>query len=203
MGDHQLQVSVRVVSAGAAPVGPLAVSQGSAAMTVEIDNATFVLGGLKLETAGLDNTVDWVYEQSEVVPLDLSGDAILVFDTDVPAGTYKELELSIDKLEVGNPAEDPLITQYPLLADASVLVEGTVDGTPFAFTAPLDIDLELLFHAPKTFVDGEPRPVLVELAIETSGWFMGAIDMLDPNDPANQSAIEGSIQASLELHEDD
>jgi hypothetical protein len=111
--------------------------------------------------------------------------------------------VSIDKLEVGNPAEDPLITQYPELADASVLVKGTVDGTPFAFTAPLDVDLELLFDAPIEFTGEQDAATLVSLTIDVSGWFAGTGDMLDPNDPNNQSAIEGNIQASLDLLEND
>ncbi len=172
-------------------------------MTVAVQNATFVLGGLKLETAGLDDTVDWVFAESVVIPLDFTGTPTLAFDTDVPPGLYKELEVSIDKLEVGNLSEEPLIAQYPQLADASVLVEGTVDGTPFTFTAPLDIDLELPFASPTEF-PAEGNPVtLVSLTIDVSGWFAGTGDMLDPNDPANRSAIEGKIQASLELDEDD
>ncbi len=201
LGDRQVQVTVRVIPTGAAPAGTLAPVQGSAA-TVEIQSVSFVLGGLKLETAGLDETVDWIHEQSEVVPLDLTGDPILVFDTDVPAGTYKELEVSIDKLEVGNPAEEPLIVAYPALADASVLIQGTVDGAPFTFTAPLDVDLELPFASPRTFVDGEPRPLLVELVIDPTGWFVGPTATLDPRDEANRSVIEGNIQASLELFDD-
>ena len=121
----------------------------------------------------------------------------------VPDGTYKELEVSIDKLEVGNPAEDPLIAQYPELSDASVLVKGTVDGTPYSFAAPLDVDLELLFDAPIEFTGEQDAVTLVPLTIDVSDWFAGTADLLDPNDPNNQSAIEGNIQASLDLLEND
>jgi hypothetical protein len=208
LGDHALQVSVRVVGGtGAAPALPNGSSGVSAATTVEVQSATFVLGGLKLETAGLDNTVDWVFEESVVIPLDFTGDPVLAFDIDVPAGIYKELEVSIDKLEVGNPAEDPLIAQYPQLADASVLVTGLVTrdgGTPEAFTfaAALDVDLELLFGTPIEFPVAD-NSVLVSLTIDVTGWFDGIGDMLDPDDPADRSAIEANVQASLELDEDD
>lgn len=57
-----------------------------------------------------------------MVELELGGGDAFVFDTDVAAGTYKELEISIDKLEVGNPNEQALTEEYPSLADASVLV---------------------------------------------------------------------------------
>ncbi len=181
---------------------------GIAATSVVVESATFVLGGLKLETAGLDNTIDWVFEQSVVIPLDLTGTPTLAFDTDVPPGIYKELEVSIDKLEIGNPAEQPLIDMWPMLADASVLVQGTVtrDGgspEPFTFTAPLDVDLELLFDMPREFTAEQNPVTVVALAIDLSGWLAGMGDMLDPTDPANRSAIEGNIQASLDLYDDD
>lgn len=199
LGDRELQVSVRVVN------GPAA---GSAATTVVVESATFVLGGLKLETAGLDNTIDWVFEKSVVIPLDLTGAPTLAFDTDVPPGIYKELEVSIDKLEIGNPAEQPLIDMWPMLADASVLVQGTVtrdrgSSEPFAFAAPLDVDLELLFDTPRAFTAEQNPVTVVSLTIDMSRWFAAMGDMLDPTDPANRSAIEGNIQASLEVYDDD
>jgi hypothetical protein len=206
-GEQDLQVSVRVTNGtSSASAGLVGSPQAPAATTVEIQSVAFVLGGLKLETAGLDSTVDWVFEESVVIPLDLAGDPVLAFDTDVPSGTYKEFELSVDKLEVGNPAEEPLIAEWPDLADASVVVTGTVttDGgtpQPFTFTAALDIDLELLFDNPVTFTADDNPVTLVSLMIDLSGWFQGTGDMLDPTDPANRSEIEGNIQASVELHE--
>lgn len=209
MGDHALQVNVRVVGGNPAPAAvPSASSPGSAATVVTVDSAWFVLGGLKLETAGVDATVDWVFEESEVIRLALNGNAILAYDIDVTPGIYKELELSLDKLEIGNPAEDPLIAMYPLLADASVLVQGTVTrdgGTPefYTFSAALDVDLELPFPATIAFTAEDNPVTLVQLTIDVGGWFAGAGDMLDPTDPANRSAIESKIQASVELDEED
>jgi hypothetical protein len=196
MGDHALQLHVRVVDGAAA-----------AATTVELQSATFVLGGLKLETAGIDGTVDWVFERSVVISLDFTGTPTLALDVDVPPGTYKELELSIDKLEVGNPSEDILIDQWPELADASVLAKGLVTrdgGTPEAFTfmAALDVDLELLLDNAIEFTEADNPVTLVFLTIDVSRWFVGTGDMLDPTAAGNRSGIESNIQASLELHKD-
>ena len=204
-GEQELQVSVRVlnnVSSGMASA--VAPTGANAAITVQIESAVFVIGGLKLETAGFGSTVDWVFDESVVIPLDLTGDPVLAFDTDVPAGVYKELEVSVDKLEVGNPAEEPLITAWPGLAHPSVLVTGTVttdDGAPeaFTFTAALDIDLELLFDTPLTFTEGDDGVTLVSITIDVNGWFSENGGVLDPTDPANRSAIESNIQASVEL----
>lgn len=207
-GEHPLQVTVRVVN-GAADASALlgAASRGNAAAAVEIESVVFVLGGLKLETAGLDSTVDWVFDESVVVPLDLTGTPTLAFDTDVPPGIYKELEVSVDKLEVGNPTEEPLIATWPGLADASVIVNGVVTrdgGAPetFTFTTALDIDLELLFDSPITFTEGDDGVILVSLTIDLTGWFADLGATLDPTDPANRSAIESNLQDSVELRRD-
>ena len=207
-GDHALRVNVRVVNGTASASAVNASPRASAATTVEIQSVAFVLGGLKLETAGLDSTVDWVFEESVVIPLDLTGGPMLAFDTDVPPGVYKELEISVDKLEMGNPDEEPLIADWPELADASVLVTGLVTrdgGAPesFTFTAALDIDLELLFDEPVTFTAGDSPVTLVTLTIDLSGWFIAAENVLDPADQASRSAVESNIQASVEVHKTD
>jgi len=205
-GEQALQVTVRVVGGVGGSVAVAASPGALAAASVDIERVALVLGGLKLETAGTDGTKDWVFAQSVVVPLDLAGEPVLVFDTGVPAGTYKELEVSVDKLEAGNPAEESLIAAWPELADASVLVAGTVTSEgasprAFTFTAPLDIDLELPFESPIVFAgDGDPV-TLVSLAIDLSGWFLGTGGLLDPSDPANRSAIESNIEASVEVHQ--
>ena len=38
------------------------------------------------------------------MPVALNGTAFLAYDAEVTPGIYKEFELSIDKLEIGNPA---------------------------------------------------------------------------------------------------
>ena len=172
--------------------------------TVEVGGAFLVLGGLKLETAGLDETVDWLFEESVVIPLDLSGGKVLAFDTDVPAGTYKELEISIDKLEVGKQSEQALIDEFPSLADASVLVMGTVtrDGStsPFTFTAALDIDMELFFPSALTVTDQDVTATLISLTLDTDTWFRGAGgELFDPSNEGDRSAIEATITASIKV----
>jgi len=200
LGEHQLQVRVRVTGSAAAAPGAV-LAPGITAL--EIEQAVLVLGGLKLETAGLDQTVDWTLLESVVLPLDLGGGPTLAFDAEVPAGTYKELEISIDKLEVGHPGEQLLIDAWPALADASVLVTGTVvrNGTPeaFTFTAALDIDLELDFPAPVAFTE-DAAATLIEMTLDLSQWFRSQSGAtLDPNDAGDRSEIEASISRSIEV----
>jgi hypothetical protein len=196
------------VSVTAAPVSQQVAGSG-AVEAVEIDELRLALGAVKLETAGLDGTVDFVFVESRVVEVDLSGEPVTAHTMlDVPVGTYKEIEISIDKVEPGNPAEESLIAAHPTMADASIAITGRVgqDGSEesFTFTAALDRDMEILLD-PLLAISGEDAPggVRVTLTLDTARWFVDAAgNWLDPRDPANRSAIEANIQASFEAFED-
>jgi hypothetical protein len=193
------------VSVIAAPVSQQSVGSG-ATEAVEIDELRLALGAVKLETAGLDGTVDYVFAESRVVEVDLSGELVTAHTMlDVPFGTYKEIEISIDKLEPGNPAEESLIAEHRALADASVAITGRVveDGSAesFTFTAALDRDMEILLDPFLAISEG--GGVRVTIALDLTSWFRDAAGTwLDPRDPANRSAIEANIQASFEGFED-
>ncbi|HZA49897.1 MAG TPA: hypothetical protein VE549_04100, partial [Myxococcaceae bacterium] len=159
-----------------------------------------VVGSVKLETAGVDGTVDWLSEESRVVEATMTGGLATANVTlDAPAGIYKEIEVSIDKLELGKPEEEALITAYPQLADASIAVEGQVvengSAEPFRFTAALDRDTEILVD-PFLVVTG---PMATTLAVDPAAWFRDADgNLVDPRDPANRSVIEENMQASVD-----
>jgi hypothetical protein len=177
------------------------------ALSVDIDRAFVVLGRLKLETAG-DGTADFIDERSSVIELASGVDPVLALAADVPGGTYKEIELAIDKLERGHSSEQALINTFPRLDDASVLIEGTVvrEGRgpePFSFASALDIDLELTFDPPLTVDSTQSGRILLSLVLDASSWFRDSSGaLLDPVESANRSAIEGAIQRSVEVFED-
>ena len=197
-------ITVAVVAAG---LNQATVSSASGA--VHIDRLRLVLGTIKLETAGVDGSVDWVLDGSRVVVLDLTGEPVTAEAAiAVPAGTYKEIEISIDKLESGDAAEETIIAQHPDVADASIAITGRVSlnggADSFVFTAALDRDMEILLD-PVLVIGGgdEPTGVRVTLVLRTERWFLSAAgECLDPRDPANRSAIEANIQTSLEAFED-
>jgi hypothetical protein len=196
-------ITVSVVASDLEQVAP-----GGAAGVV-IDRLRLVLGGIKLETAGTDGTVDWSLDESSVVEVDLSGEPVTArVAVTVPAGRYKELEVSVDKLEPGHAAEDPLIADHPELADASIVVNGrvVVNGTEEAFTfaAALDRDMEILLDPVlEIAADAEPTGIGVTLVLRAAGWFLSQSgEWLDPRDPAKRSPIESNIQDSFEAFED-
>jgi hypothetical protein len=182
-------------------------SPGNDVVSIEVDRVLVVLGRLKLET-GADNTADFVDERSAVIELELGEQALLVMAADVPSGSYKELELAIDKLERGHPTEELLIQAHPDLDDASILVEGTLTRAggivePFSFAADLDIDLEVAFAPPLTIQSSGAPATLLSLVLDASNWFRTASGVLvDPASAPSRSIIESAIQKSIELFED-
>lgn len=207
----QVNVFARTGGGAGASIGPAEGSVASGAVTsVQISRTAVVIGSVKLETAD-GSTQDFVLEESRVIELDLTGDAVTAVVVDPPAGTYKEVEISVDKLEPGNPAEQPMIDEHPELADASVVVEGTVTTDeggedPFSFATPLDADLEILLSP---FLEvpsegGDEGLRVFALVIDLDAWFDdGAGGLLDPTDPADRSAIEAAMGASFDAFEDD
>jgi hypothetical protein len=177
-------------------------------LSVDIQRAFLVLGRLKLEKA--DGTAsDFTDERSFVIELGTGGDPVLAMAADVPVGSYKEIELAIDKLERGHPTEQALINAFPRLDDASVLIEGTVTRAgsgpqTFSFASALDIDLELAFDPPLVIDSMQPGRVLLSLVLDASSWFRDSStgELIDPAVGANRSRIEGAIQRSIELFED-
>jgi hypothetical protein len=169
---------------------------------VAIDRLRLVLGGVKLEKAGVDGTEDWVSEDSLVVEADLRGDPVTAYILiEAPAGTYKGIEISIDKLERGKRGEDLLLAQHPTMADASVAIDGRLLGSgpdvSFAFTAALDLDVKIDFKEPPFLVVGSPG-VPVTLVLGRERWFLDKEGQrLDPRDPAHRSDIEANIKASF------
>ena len=211
--DRALRITVRATSqaqwslAAAAPSRTLAQAAASDVTALQIQEVFLVLGGLKLETAGLDETLDWVLDESVVIPLDLTGNPTLAFATDVPVGLYKELEVSVDKLEDGNPMERSLIASFPELSNASILARGSLarEGgglENWEFATDLDVDLELPFDMLFEATGDATAYRLVSLTLDLKHWLETPAGPLDPTDPANRSEIESRIQDSMEVLEE-
>jgi hypothetical protein len=191
---------------GVRTANDVAVPQLTAAIAVvdgvQIDTVWVVVGGAKLETAGVDGTVDQTFTESQVVRGTVSGGVARAdVSLDVAAGTYKEVEVSIDKLEVGKPEEEALLDEHPMLADASFAIQGRVVDAglteSFTFTVAIDRDLEIKLDPFRVVEAG--APVTVRLKLNTAGWFLDAQgNVLDPRDLANRSTIEANIQVSLQ-----
>lgn len=206
-GSRSTPVSFSVTTARAtAPTQALTLASG-----IEIQRVRMNIGRLKLEqnasaaattTASTfehgsdDSDAGETHEDGEaelkegpfVVDLDaaaLTGAVTKVFDASVPAGTYHEF-----KFEVFPGAG---------LQNASVIVDGTIDGVAFTFTSSLHASQK----SEGSFVVGADS-ANITLAFDPANWFgAAATARLDPRVELNRSQIENNIRASLNVFQDD
>ncbi|NNF12775.1 MAG: hypothetical protein HKN72_06115 [Gemmatimonadetes bacterium] len=202
-----LLLQVEVISSAAAPTG-VSPARGPAPApgieSIDIGEVALALGGLELTASTINGREDFLLEEPVVVPLRLSGDPTLALSTPVPTDEYQSIDVFVDKLDPGVPADDVLIEVFPSLEGASVLIRGTFvrDGVEelFAFSSPLSARRQYVFPAPRRFSSTFRSVALYTLTIELDGWFdAGFGELLDPTDPADQADIEANISASLEL----
>jgi hypothetical protein len=135
----------------------------------------------------------------DVAGADLSGAVTWAFDVPVPAGTYDEIEIEVNTLPAGKAGLDEGLAAMADL-HASIAVDVTVDGEPFLYTVPMELEQE---KEGAFVVDDATAPNLT-LDFDPSGWFGGTGDArLDPRDPEANGAIRANIRASIRLDRDD
>jgi hypothetical protein len=137
--------------------------------------------------------------------VDLSGAAVAQgihwqFDIPVPAGTYREITFKLDTVPEAKAGADAVLSEMAAL-HASIAVNGTLDGSPFQFTTPMDVNSK---HEGAITVDPATGAGLT-LDVDPTGWFTAAdgTTRLDPTATIDQGAILANLRASLRLHHDD
>jgi hypothetical protein len=118
-----------------------------------------------------------------VIDLDLDGSLTRVTANSVEAGSYHTLGL---ELAAGG-------------SGASILVDGTYDGTSFGFRSALRPELEFPLR-PEVNVPANGEAA-VGVMFDVAAWFTSPDgSALNPTDGANQSPIESKILASMAAH---
>jgi len=157
-----------------------------------------------------------VFEAGPVlVDLPLDGGVISLLEGEVPAGSYRELELEIDRPNDRKPSHEAFREEHPdWPRNASIRVRGTYDpGTgPQAFDVFLNIelDLELEFDEPIVIEEdsaGITGPVEVTLSIDVNRWFVGRDGLFfDPRalsaDHALRERVARNIRFSFKAYWD-
>jgi hypothetical protein len=116
----------------------------------------------------------------------------------VPEGTFHEAKIAIGPVTADQAGTNPKLAEMAA-RNASIIIDGTVDGTAFTFVSSLvaEIDVE------SDFVVGGSKTNNITLEVNLKGCFGGTgTSRLDPV-PANQSAIENLIKAAITAFEDD
>jgi hypothetical protein len=133
----------------------------------------------------------------------LSGGVDFAFAAPIPAGTYREVSISVNTVPASRAGTNAVL-QDLAAAHASILVDGFVQEAsstlvPFTFSTPLEVKQKRegsIVISPSSNVT---------LTFDPSGWFVSSGGArLDPTDPTNQGAILANVRASLRLlHDDD
>ncbi|HEY3286411.1 MAG TPA: hypothetical protein VGJ96_04725 [Gemmatimonadaceae bacterium] len=139
-----------------------------------------------------------------LVDLPLTTGVMTAASVSIPAGTYRELELTLHK--PGSGARDSAFkAANPTFADTTIRVQGTYNGRPFVFTSRLDEEMELEFNPPLT-IGASGGNVTVQ--IDVASWFKslsGAV--IDPATAniggPNEGIVKTNIKASFRSLEDD
>lgn len=215
-GDVALSVIAPVPSTGAQVQGG-SVTYTDGVSTLVLTEVSIVLKEVELERADgapcptVEGEDDDDCEEFETGPfrldLPLDGGVETVFQIDVPAGTYDELEFEIHKPEDNTQDDLAFLQANPELEGVSIRIEGTFDGQPFVWVADMDKDQEKDLVPPLVVAEGE-GPVNVTLSLDVASWFRFADGtLIDPrtaldNQP-NKGLVEDNIEASLEAFSDD
>jgi hypothetical protein len=132
--------------------------------------------------------------------VDLSASALTgrvqeVLALPVAAGVYGKL-----KLKIGRPDDSAALGSEfaPLVAErASVIVDGTMNGEPFHFATPLELEFE---REGRLEVGPEAN---ITLSFDPAAWFAAAGGArLDPRRAADLLAIGGNLRASFDCFGD-
>jgi len=195
-GGPNLSVSVRAGSPAAGTAARAALMAGSG---IVLTRVRIVIRKVELETADTS-------EMDEIAGgpylLDLSGATLdngtvaKVLEASFTPGTYSEVKLEIHKPESGETGMNPGL-QEMVDAQASIIADGTIDGTMFTFKTALDVEQQ--FESNLVLAAGSN----LTLNVDPSGWFASGGARLDPRDEANRSQIENNIEASFSAFEDD
>jgi len=196
-GNDSVTLSARLAAANGQAL-PTANGAAEVASGINVTGVRIVIRHLRLERED-DKTETKVSEGPLLLDVsdttDLGGKLVKLVTENVPAGTYDKLKVDIHTLQSA-PSTDfqPLVDQ-----SASVLIEGTVDTTPFTFASALEAELE---YEARFQLSGSTSNIT--LNIDASKWFTAADgSRLSPLDPKARDAILANIRGSFSAFEDD
>ncbi|MDT8341608.1 MAG: hypothetical protein RQ751_08855 [Longimicrobiales bacterium] len=222
-GSTALSLSVAAAPSaplGAAQAGPYPVARAETfddgSNVLVLDRVALVLEEIELERL-FDDDCDAIQGEDDhceefeagpfLVELPLDGSVEQVLFIDVPADTYDELEFELDLPDDDDQAERDFVQAHPEFDGVTIRVEGTWNGEPFVFTSDIEAEQELELNPPLV-VAADSGPANLTLALDISGWFRdGSGNLVDPRtankDGENQSLVEGNIERSFDIFEDD
>src|SRR3989442_1820581 len=195
--NDSLTLSARV---GAANGQALPTANGAAQVAngIDVSRVRVVIRRLRLERED-DKTETKVSEGPLLLDVsdttDLGGKLVKLVTENVPAGTYDKLKVDIHTLQSAPSTDFQPLTD----PSASVLIEGTVDTTPFTFASALEAELE---YEARFQLSGSTSNITLNIA--ASKWFTAADgSRVRPVGPKARDPILANIRGSFNALADD
>ncbi|MBZ4421790.1 hypothetical protein [Myxococcus sp. RHSTA-1-4] len=162
--------------------------------------------GLSGESGSSDTEAADDHDERETGPfiIDLSGQelegkVVQLSNVQVEPGIYDEIEFGIEKVSIEDAGDDAGLKEMAQ-QEASVIIDGRIDGQPFSFVSSLTVEQEREARFEVKAEDGQN----VTINIDPSTWFTGPDGQrLDPREDESRSAIEESIKKSIDAFDDD
>ena len=155
-----------------------------------------------------DDTIEVSAECAELetgpylVDLPMNGTVAGALNVELPAGTYRKLEMKLRQADSGD--DRAFRAAHPEMNGITVRVAGTYKGQPFTWQGNVEAELEMYFSPPMV-VDGGGN---FTVNIDVGRWFRsGTGAIIDPATAgvgqAGFAAVAANIRASFEVFEDD
>jgi hypothetical protein len=201
------------VAGGAAPVSGAALAPARAPITdgtntLEITSVQVVLRQVELKRAEVgDCNAEPGCEafRTDPVLVDVPADGSTSTDVtiDIPAGTYDEVKFDIHEVTASDGA---FVAAHPTMEGKSITVEGTYNGSPFAFETNMSQEQKFTLTPSLVVADGGAA-TNVTIRFDVSTWFQDAQgNLFDPATAStgepNESVAEENIQNSIVAFQD-
>lgn len=216
-GTVTLSVGVPAATSSAAivPAFPFDIEFSDGASTLTLTRVAIVLRDIELEKqfdecddiSGSDDDGCEEFESGPfILELPLDGaveNAITV--SNVPAGTYDELEFKVHKPEDDTSSDFDFLARNPDFRDVSIRVEGDFDGLAFVYETDLNERQEIPLSPPLVVTDG--TSLNITFSVDVATWFRtpGGL-LIDPasanKGQPNEQLVEDNIEASIDIFED-
>jgi len=207
----KISLSTKYISSQALPkMGSTFLPGVSAVDSIEITSARFLLKEIEFESV-LGDSLE--YEAGPiVVELDLSGSVNTIAVSDVPLGTYDEIEFEVHRIDSSDLADQGLVNSLEFqdfMQDErySIIIKGTMFApqgpTTFQFRSRVNEKQEYNLNPPLV-LNTEGQVANVTLIISSANWFRVANgSLLDPTKPSNENQISKNLKASIDPVRDD
>jgi len=176
--------------------------------SLRITRARFVLGEIKYKTKSESSSFR---KTPFVLELNLSSAIQNISLSDLPFGSYREIEYDVHCIEMNDmislsSSEQMQFRDFAAAERYSIIISGKIysGGQSIVFTFRSRVSSKHTIGLSPEIVIGEQLvPVNATMFINSGGWFRSVSgDLLDPSDRQNENIISDNVSASIKVFKD-